>query len=220
MSSVEAGPFAGAVRDSAVRSAWMVGVPALYAVLTMLHPASHPTIGDDTTGWIVLHLVQLVLIGGMACVFLALVAEESNTASRVARMLVLPYVIAYSAFDAVAGLGMGAWIEEANSLSAADQAAAERLLDEFVARDALWYLLEFTASLSWLVLALAVVVARWASAPRVGTVLVALGALVFAVGHVRPIGPAGMLLVAAGVAAILVRMPRDSARTTPAGQSP
>lgn len=180
--------------------AWMVIVPGLYVVLTALHSSSHPTVGDDTTGWVVLHLAQLVLIGGMACVFNALVADETNTPARASRALVLPYAIAYSAFDSVAGIGMGLWLDEANSLSVADQAAAARLLEAFVDPDAWWILLEFAASLSWLALAVAVVAARWDSAPRIALVLIGLGAVVFAVGHVRPIGPAGLLLLTAGVA--------------------
>jgi hypothetical protein len=177
-------------------------VPGIYVVLTALHSSSHPTVGDNTTGWVVLHLAQLLLIGGMACVFTALVANETNTSARIARALALPYAVAYAAFDSVAGIGMGLWLDEANSLSAADQPAAARLLEAFVGPDAWWILLEFTASLSWLALALAVVAARWDSAPRIALVVIGLGAVVFAVGHVRPIGPAGLLLLTAGVAGV------------------
>jgi hypothetical protein len=198
MSTPKTGPdAANAARQP---RAWVVLVPALYVLLTALHSSSHPTVGDDTTVWVVLHLAQLVLIGGMACVFTALVADEMNTPAKLARALALPYAVAYSAFDSVAGIGMGLWLDEVNSLSAADQAAAARLLEAFVDPDAWWILLEFAASLSWLALAVAAVAARWDSAPRIALVLIGLGAVVFAVGHVRPIGPAGLLVLTTGVA--------------------
>lgn len=48
----------------------------------------------------------------------------------------VPVGATQSEFDAVAGIGMGAWIADANSLGAADRAAFARLLDAFVEPDA------------------------------------------------------------------------------------
>ena len=51
-----------------------------------------------------------------------LVDGVENRAARVARVLILPYVITYAAFDAIAGIAMGTVVRKANALPAADQA--------------------------------------------------------------------------------------------------
>lgn len=71
----------------------------------------------------------------------------------------------------------------------ADQAAAGRLIDALLEPAPLGYILYFGAGLLWLAVALTVVTALGKKAPRPALVLMAMGAIVFALGHARPVGP-------------------------------
>jgi hypothetical protein len=199
-------------RSILIRRTVLFGTPLLYLVLGLLHPNPDPGFGDDTGLFIGLHIAQLILIGGLAYSLWLLVDGVENQAARIARALILPYVITYAAFDAVAGIAMGTFVREANRAPAADQAAAERLIEAL--REETWsgYLFYFLTALLWLAAALAVVFALRKGAPRAALVLMGLGAAIFAVGHPQPTGPAGMALFLAGVVWLELR-PRDARRT-------
>jgi cytochrome bd-type quinol oxidase subunit 2 len=196
------------------RRAFLFGVPFLYLVLGVLHPNPDPGFGDDTGLFIGLHVAQLFLIGGLAYSLWLLVDGIESRAARIARALILPYAITYAAFDAVAGIAMGTVVREANAAPAADQAAAERLIDALRVETWDGYLFYFTTALIWLAAALAVVIALKKSAPRPALVLMGLGAAVFAVGHPQPTGPIGMALFIAGVAWLELR-PRSAEAREP-----
>jgi hypothetical protein len=182
-----------------VRRVVLFGTPLLYLVLGLLHPNPDPGLGDDTGLFIGLHIAQLFLIGGMAYSLWLLVDGVENRAAAVARVLILPYVITYAAFDAVAGIAMGSVVRKANALPAADQAAAGRLIDALRAETWDGYLFYVATALFWLAAVLAVVVALRRRAPTGALVLMGLGAAVFAVGHPQPTGPVGMAFFLAGV---------------------
>jgi hypothetical protein len=192
-------------RSILVRRAVLFGVPLLYLVLGLLHPNPDPGLGDETGLFIGLHIGQLFLIGGLAYALWLLVDGVDGRAARVARALILPYAITYTALDSIAGISMGTVVREANALPAADQAAAGRLIDALRVETWDGYLFYFTTALIWLAAALAVVIALRKSAPRPALVLMGLGAAVFAVGHPQPFGPIGMALFIAGVAWLELR---------------
>ena len=201
-------------RSILVRRAFLFGVPLLYVVLGLLHPNPDPGLGDETGLFIGLHIAQLFLIGGLAYTLWLLVDGVDGRAARLARGLILPYVITYTTLDAIAGISMGTVIQKANALPAADQAAAGRLIDAL--REETWdgYAFYFTTSLIWLAAALSVAIALRKSAPRPALVLMGLGAAVFAVGHPQPTGPVGMALFVAGVAWLELRPLRAKAPET------
>lgn len=180
------------------RRAVLYGAPLLYVVLGLIHP-NDLEVGDATGLWIGIHVGQLFLIWGLAYALTLLVEGVENRAARVARALILPFAIAYSAFDAVAGIAMGVIVREANGQPLADQAAATRLVNAFQDN---WIggPLYFFAGLLWLAAALAVVAALRRIAPRPALVLMGIGAIAFAVGHPQPPGPIGMACLIAGVA--------------------
>src|SRR3712207_6153118 len=105
-------------RRMLVRRAVLFGVPLMYLVLGLLHPLEDPVVGEATTLFIWLHVWQLFLIGGLAYSIWLLVDWVDNTAARVARALILPYVIAYTTFDAIVGIGLGQAVQQANALPA------------------------------------------------------------------------------------------------------
>lgn len=193
-----------------VRRPVLFGVPFLYVVLGLVHPAN-PEVGDETGLFIWLHVIQLVLIGGVAYMFWLLVDGLESRSARVARALTIPFVIVYTAVDSVLGIAWGIAAKKANELPVADQAAAGRLIDDLLEPAPLGYVLYFGAGLLWLAVVLAIVVALGQRAPGPALALMAIGALVFAVGHARPTGPIGMALFLAGVAWLELRPRRASA---------
>jgi hypothetical protein len=194
-----------------VRRAVLFGVPFLYVVLGLLHPTSNPEVGDETGFFIGLHVAQLFLIGGLAYTLWLLVEGLDSRAARVARALILPFVIVYTALDSVLGIAWGIVAEKSNELPVGDQRAAGRLIDVLLEPEPLGYVLYFGAGLLWLAVALSVVTALGRSAPRPALVLMAIGATVFALGHARPVGPIGMTLFLAGIAWLELRRRREVA---------
>lgn len=198
-------------RSILLRRAVLFGVPFLYLVLGLLHPTANPEVGDETGSFIWLHVVQLFLIGGLAYMLWLLVDQLDGRAARVARALILPFVIVYTAVDSVLGIAWGIAAQKANELPVADQAAAGRLIDDLLEPEPLGYLLYFGAGLLWLAVVLAVVAALGRIAPRPALTLMAIGAAVFALGHARPVGPIGMTLFLAGIGWLELRPRREGA---------
>jgi hypothetical protein len=198
-------------RSILLRRAVLFGVPFLYLVLGLLHPTSNPELGNETGFFIGLHVVQLFLIGGLAYALWLLVEGLDSRVARFARALILPFVIAYTALDAVLGLAWGIAAQKANELPAPDQAAAGRLIHNLNEPELFGYIGYFGAGLLWLAVALTVVTALGKTAPRPALALMALGALVFALGHARPMGPIGMALFLAGIAWLELRPRREEA---------
>jgi hypothetical protein len=205
---------------SRTRRGVLFGVPSLYIVLGLLHPTANPELGDDTGLFVWLHIAQLALIGGLAYLLWLLVEGLDSRPARIARALILPFVVVYTTLDAVLGIAWGIVAEKANELAAADRAAAERLLDALLNEpEPLGYVVYFGAGLLWLAVALAVVTALAKSAPRPALALMALGATVFALGHARPVGPIGMALFLAGVVWLELR-PGAERASEPAAVEP
>ena len=185
-------------RGILVRRAVLFGVPFLYIVLGLVHTAN-PEVGDETDLFIALHYAQLFLIGVLAYVFWLLVDGLDGRAARVARALILPFVIVYTAVDAVLGIAWGTVVQKANELPVADQAVAGRLIDELLEPDPVGVIFYFGAGLLCLAVVLAVMAALGSAAPWPARILMTVGALVFVLGHARPMGPIGMALFLAGI---------------------
>ena len=207
-------------RNTLARRAVLFGVPILYVVLGLFHPTSNPELGDATGFFIGLHVAQLFLIGGVACMFWLLVEGIDSRAASAARALILPFVIAYTALDSVLGIAWGFAAREANELPTTDQAAAGRLVEALLEPTPLGYIAYFGAGLLFLAVALSVVRALRTRAPRGALALMAIGATVFTLGHAQPMGPVGMGLFLVGVVWLELRPRRGRAAHAPAVQGP
>ena len=179
----------------------LLGVPSLYILLGLLHPTANPELGDETEVFVRLHVAQLFLITGLAYVLWLLLEGVINRAATVARALIIPFVVAYTALDAILGIAWGIAAETANDLPAAEQPGAGRLVHELISGDPdpRGLVLYWGAGLLWLAVALAVVAALRNIAPLGALLCMSLGAALFAVGHAPPTGPAGMGLVLLGI---------------------
>jgi hypothetical protein len=182
-----------------IRRTVLFGTPLLYIVLGILHPMEDPGLGDATGLFIGLHFAQMFLIAGLAYSLWLLVDGLESRAATVTRVLILPFVILYTTLDAIAGLGMGDLVRMANELPAAEQATIGPFIEELREPDIGGYVIYLGAGLSWVAAVVAATVAVKKRGPRSALVLMALGALIFAVGHPKPTGPIGMSLFLAGV---------------------
>ena len=195
-----------------VRRTFLFGTPLLYVVLGILHPMEDPGLGEATGLFIGLHIWQLFLIGGLAYSLWLLVEGVEGRAAGIARALIVPYVIAYTTLDAIAGIAMGTMVRESNALPVADQAVAGQLIDALREPTPAGYVFYAVTGLLWFGAVLAVVLALRGRGPTPALVLMGVGALIFAVGHPPPPGPVGMTLFLVGVVWLELR-PR-AARTT------
>jgi hypothetical protein len=206
--------------DTALRRTLLFGVPAVYFALTIMHPTENPTLGDDVGVWMVIHVVQLFLIGGMSCIIWVLTAGSTGTAARVGRAFILPYAITYSAFDAMAGLAAGALVRVANEADPAGQAEAQRIVDRMGETEPAGVVFYVVLGLCWLAAMGGAVLSLRGRIPTGAFVLLALGTVVFALGHPRPVGPTGMGLILAGMVWMELWPRRPEASQVERDQSP
>ncbi|MGH3023931.1 MAG: hypothetical protein ACRDNI_09770 [Gaiellaceae bacterium] len=192
-----------------LRRTILFGTPLLYIVLGILHPMEDPVVGEDTGLFIGLHFGQMFLIAGLGWSLWLLVDGLESRAATVTRALILPFVILYTTLDAIAGLGMGDLVRMANELPAEDRAFMASFVEELREPDVAGYAIYLAAGLSWFAAVVAATIALKRRGPRGALVLMALGALIFAVGHPKPPGPVGMTLFLAGVVWLELR-PRSA----------
>ena len=104
---------------------------------------------------------------GLGYVLWLLVEGVTNRAATLARALIIPFLVAYTALDAILGIAWGIAAETANDLPAADQQGAGRLIDELISGDPdpRGLILYWGAGLLWLAVALAVVAALTGHSP-------------------------------------------------------
>jgi uncharacterized membrane protein YccF (DUF307 family) len=196
-------------REKWLRRGFIFLAVAGYIVLGAVHPANIE-VGDETTLYLALHLVQPLLILLLAWGVWLLVKGLRGRAAEIARIAIVPYAIAYSMLDAIAGVALGQAVREANDMSPADAAAVQRLLDGGSGQDYIGIAIFIASGLTWFVMALATALAVKQVGGRGPAVLMTIGAAIFAVGHPFPTGPIGIALFGLGVAWLELR--REAAK--------
>jgi uncharacterized membrane protein YccF (DUF307 family) len=196
-----------AEREKWLRRGFIFLAVAGYIVLGAVHPANIE-VGDETTLYLALHLVQPLLILLLAWGVWLLVKGLTGRAAQIARIAIVPYAIAYSMLDAIAGVALGQAVREANRMSPADAAVVQRLLDGGSGQDYIGIAIFIASGLTWFVMALATALAVKQVGGRGPAVLMTIGAAIFAVGHPFPTGPIGIALFGLGVAWLEVRRGR------------
>lgn len=142
-----------------------------------------------------------------------------GVAALLSRIALAVFVVFYTAFEVLIGLGTGIIIEQVNGLPAAERATGARLVEDFTG-SSLIRTFELIGSFAWLIAVVAAGVALFRRADARSSVAVLLLLLVSAVPitwHVPPFGPVGLALFI--IAMLLVLRGRSSARASaPAGQ--
>lgn len=192
-------------RDKALRRGLLAFSVVGYIVIGLIHP-DDIEVGDATSLYLGIHLVQPVFILTLAWGVWFLVKDLPGTAARIARVAIVPYAIAYAIFDAIAGIAIGVVIREANGLSPAEGAAVQKVFDD---SDAFTEVVSagvyVAAGLAWFAMALAAALAVKQIGGLGPTLLMAIGAAIFTVGHPFPPGPPGIALFGIGVAWLELR---------------
>jgi hypothetical protein len=198
-------------REAWLRRACFLVAVVGYIIIGAIHPAEIE-VGDETTLYIGIHLVQPFFILLLAWGTWLLVKDLPGRAAQVARIAIVPYAIAYSMFDAIAGVALGGIVRLANDASAADGAVVQRLMD--TGTDYVGVVLFVASDLSWFVMALAAAIAVKPIGGRGPTLLMAIGAAIFSIAHPFPPGPIGITLFGLGLLWLEIR--REHAPATEA----
>jgi hypothetical protein len=177
-----------------------------YLVIGVVHPANIE-VGDETTLYLLIHLVQPFLILLLAWGIWLLVKDLTGRAAQIARVAIVPYAIAYSMFDAIAGVSLGQIVRLENDASPADAAAVQRLMDS--GTDVVGMVIWAASGLTWFAMAFAAAVALKQVGGLGPTLLMGIGAAIFAIAHPFPTGPIGIALFGLGVAWLEVRRARE-----------
>lgn len=187
------------LRFSRRELAFLIGVPLVWGILLLFHPTGdsdlyYPIVTDQLTAWLTVHLGTMFLLPLMAGVVWLLLRGVPGTAARIGRLALVPFVLLYTAFEVLVGLGSGLIVDQINSMPAGDVATGSQLLQDFN-ESALILVFSTAGTISWIVASVAAGVAlmRQTSAPILVPVLLAVAAPPIAI-HVTPFGPAGLAL--------------------------
>ena len=208
-----------ALRLSRGAAALLIAAPLAWAALLLFHPLGsgqvYDLLRDQVTRWQIVHIGTLFFIGLMGVAVFLLVRSLESTAARVARIAAGTFVVFYGAWEAVAGLAVGALAQHTNGLPADERAvgsdAIQSLYESPIVGD--FGLLNVLGSLGWIVAVLAAAVAvRQAGARRGAVALLGISAL--AVQHPPPAGPIALACFAGAVLLIYSGSP-VAAESTP-----
>jgi hypothetical protein len=144
----------------------MVAAPVVWAVLAPFHPdpegaSVYLSLQDDVGRWLFVHVAQLVLAPFIAFTVWAMLRGIDSLPASLSRAALAVWLVFFSAYDALAGIGTGVLVREANSLTGAERAslasAAEVFWDSRLSGNRSW--LGIVATVAWPVVAVAAALA-------------------------------------------------------------
>ena len=186
-----------------LRRLLLLGPPLLLAAFEIVHPRPDQTAADmlDVANWfLAFHAVQLPLIALVALSVLLLAQDLERAAAWTTRLGLGVFLVFFSAYDALAGMGTGLAMRNARHLRPAEQEAVWEAVKDWPGLEAFAFPLAVVGTLGWVVAVGALAVAaRRAGAPRYEWVPLALAAMLLLGGHPAPFGTLafGSLFVAA-----------------------
>jgi hypothetical protein len=189
-------------RETWLRRSFFAVAVVGYIVIGAVHPFEIE-VGDDTSLYLGIHLVQPFLVLFLAWGLWLLVRDLPGRAARIARIAIVPYAIAYSMLDAIAGISLGQIVREANEMSPVAAAEVHRAMTE--GTDYIGAAIYVASGLLWFAAACAAAIAVKQIGGLGPTLLMAVGAAIFAVGHPFPTGPIGIALFGLGIAWLELR---------------
>jgi hypothetical protein len=227
---VQAAPYNGAPTAqgrafSRTKLAFLIGVPLLWGILLLFHPGGDGTeiyldLQDNVTPFLVVHIGMMLFIPLMAVVVYLLLRGVEGTAAWVSRIALVPFVVFYSAWGVLQGIGVGILVNELNGLPQAEPALREDLVQDFAEHVLIGPFGVFGSigSMGLIVAAIAAGVAlyRHAGAPASVPVLLGISGFLITV-HPPPYGPTGLGLFIVAVL-LFVRSQSQARATAPLGQ--
>ena len=131
-------PVTARPRDfSSAELAFLIGVPLLWAVLLLFHPGgegtevSYAELQDKVTAWMVVHIGMMLFIPLLGAVVYLLLRGVEGTAARVSRIALVVFVVFYSTWEALQGIGVGILVNEVNGLPQTELATGADLVHDF-----------------------------------------------------------------------------------------
>jgi hypothetical protein len=203
----------------------LIGVPLLWGILLLFHPGGegdeiYLDAQDNVTRFLVVHIGMMLFIPLMAVVIYLLLRGVEGTAAWVSRIALVPFVVFYSAWEVLQGIGVGILVNELKGLPQAQPALKEDLVQDFAEHSLIGPFGVFGSigSMGLIVATIAAGVAlyRHAGAPVAVPVLLAISGLLITV-HPPPYGPTGLALFIVAVLLYMRSQSRDRA-TAPLGQ--
>ena len=180
--------------------AFIIGVPAAWAILLLFHPIGgeqetfYPTVDGNVLAWQAVHIGMGVFVALFAIAVFLLLRGVEGIAATVSRVGLVVFAIFYAAFEITLGVGTGILTDNVNALPAAQQAPAVEQLEAY-ADSGLITAFTYIGSIG---LAMALVGAALAlrSAYGLGSallVLIMLSVPLIAI-HEPPFGPVGLVM--------------------------
>jgi hypothetical protein len=174
-----------------LRRALLLLPPLLLAGLEYIHPQPDETVQalmDASTWFAGFHVIQLALTGLVAMSVLLLADSFGRASAWVTRLGIGVFLVFFSAYDAVAGIGTGLAMRSARDLSAVQQQGVFEVVKDWPAVGPP-FALSIVGTLGWTAavgaLALA---ARRQGAPRREWIFIGLAAIFLLGGHPFPAG--------------------------------
>jgi hypothetical protein len=176
---------------ASLRRVLLLVPPLLLAGLEIAHPQPQmnvQAIMDASTWFATFHVIQLALIGLVAMSVLLLADNYGRATSWPTRIGIGMFMVFFSAYDTLAGIGTGLAMRSARDLSAAQQEGVFLVVKDWPGLAAP-FALSILGTAGWIVavgaLALA---ARRQAAPRREWLVLALAAVFLMAGHPFPGG--------------------------------
>jgi hypothetical protein len=113
---------------STARIRLLLLAPVAWIPLALVHPMggddAYAVLHDKVALWTGIHFAQLVLALAVAALLWLLLEGRTTTAARVARVALPIYLVMFSAYDGITGIGSGMAVHHANSTSGPARAGA------------------------------------------------------------------------------------------------
>jgi len=219
MSYAEARPLSpptGWALPATARRALLLAPPLTLAALEIVHPQPDENVQalmDASTWFAGFHLIQLVLAGLVAVSVLLLADTFGRAKAWATRLGIGVFLVFFSAYDAIAGIGTGLAMRNARDLSATQQAGVFEVVKDWPAAGSP-FVLSIVGTLGWVVAVGALAfAARREGAPRVQWILIGLAAFFLLGGHPFPLGTLAFGSLFAAALLVVAREIRSGERS-------
>ena len=188
----ETGPEAIWQLSTRTRRVLLLAPPLVLAGFTVLHPQPDHNVQalmDASTWFMGFHMIQLGLVG-LVTVSVFVLADQFHRASAWQTCLGMGvFLVYFSAYDTLAGIGTGLAMRSARDLPIAQQEALFDVVHDWPQWEPWVFWLGVLGTFGWvLALGYLAVVARAARAPRPEWLFIGLAAVSFLLGHPAPYG--------------------------------
>jgi hypothetical protein len=205
---------------------FLIGVPLAWAVLLLFHPGGegedvYADLHDVVTRFLVVHVGMMLFIPLMGVAVYLLVRGLDGTAALVSRIGLVLFVLFYTLWEALYGIGTGILANEVNALPEEERPAGAELLQDyseyFLIRNLGVFGLIGTIGFITAMIAAGIALRDRAGAPVFVVVLLGVSGLLIT-AHPPPYGPIGLLLFVVAVW-LLIRSQAADREHAPLGQA-